>query len=179
MMKNVLKYWKKKFEKLKRGYNFLIITTNKQVKKITVITIFVGDNYYSGAKNITTFQVERNNTTVNIQEAKVVTKTNVLSVKATLTDYKGNFLKGTNKVTIKINSKKYVDHKNGKAKYWTIKNRIVNLTGIQVDPKTTIKRVMLVTGENEQTLKDGQKQLTSKNKSIDQVIGIFNKGRCT
>lgn len=79
----------------------------------------------------------------------MVTSSNVLSVKATLKDYKGNNLIGTNKVTIKINGKSYIDSKNGKVKYWSVKNGVVNLTGIVVDPKTTIKRVMLVTGERQ------------------------------
>ena len=135
------------------------ITTNKAVRNYTVTAIFVGDNYYPGAKNTTKFQVARSATYVNITQAKV-TKTNVLSVKATLKDYKGQNIIGTNKVTIKINGKNYVDLKNGKAKYWSVKNGIVDLTGITVDSKTTIKRVMLVTGER-QAYTEGRAETTN------------------
>ena len=37
----------------------------------------------------------------------------------------------------------------GKATYWSIKDGVVKLSGIDVDCKTTIKRVMLVTGEHQ------------------------------
>ena len=133
------------------------ITAAKAVRNYTVTAIFVGDNYYPGAKNTTTFQVERSPTTVTINEAKV-SKDNVLSVKATLKDYKGNNLIGTNKVTIKINGKSYT--RNGKAVYWSVKNGNVDLSGIQVDPKTTIKRVLLVTGER-QAYTEGRAETTT------------------
>ena len=136
------------------------ITSTGSVRNYPVTAIFVGDNYYPGARNISNFQVERSNTTVTIQETKVVSKTNTLSVKATLTDYKGNKLKGTSKVTIKINGKSYIDPKTKTAKYWSVTNGTVNLKDIQVDPKTTIKRVMLVAGET-QAYKEGRKETTN------------------
>ena len=135
------------------------ITARKAVRNYTVTAIFVGNNYYPGAKNTTKFQVERSPTTVTITQARV-TKTNVLSLKATLKDYKGNNLIGTNKVTIKINGKNYVDPKNGKAKYWSVKNGDVNLNYIQIDPKTTIKRVMIVTGER-QAYTEGRNEIST------------------
>ena len=133
------------------------ITASKAQRNYKVDAIFVGENYYPGARNTTTFQVERSTTTVTITQTKV-TKTNVLSVKATLKDYKGNNLIGTNKVTIKINGKSYT--KNGKPVYWSVKNGNVDLTGIQVDSKTTIKRVLLVTGER-QAYTEGRAETTS------------------
>ena len=133
------------------------ITVSKAQRNYKVEAIFVGDNYYPGARNSTSFQVERSPTTVTITQAKV-TKTNVLNVKAMLKDYKGNNLIGTNKVTIKINGKSYT--KNGKPVYWTVKNGNVDLMGIQIDPKTTIKRVMLVTGER-QAYTEGRTETTN------------------
>lgn len=124
------------------------ITASKKVRDYRVDAILIGDNYYPGARNNTKFNVERSTTYVNITQA-MVTSSNVLSVKATLKDYKGNNLIGTNKVTIKINGNSYIDSKNVKVKYWSVKNEVVDLTGIVVDPKTTIKRVMLVTGERQ------------------------------
>ena len=133
-------------------YNYIIpagtggITAKKVARNYSVTAIFVGENYYPGAKNSTYFNVERSPTTVSVSEVKVNSK-NVLSVKATLKDYKGNSLIGTNKVTIKINGKGYT--KNGKAVYWSVKNGKIDLSGIQIDPKTTIKRVLVVTGERQ------------------------------
>ena len=147
-------------------YNYTIpadmggITSSGSVRNYPVTAIFVGDNYYPGARNVSNFQVERSNTTVTIKETKVVTKTNVLSVKATLTDYKGNNLKGTSKVTIKINGKNYVDAKTGKAKYWSVTDGVVDLKDIQVDTKTTIKRVMVVAGET-QAYKEGRAETSN------------------
>ena len=132
------------------------ITKNKTARNYTVTAIFSGENYYPGVKDTTHFQVQRSATYVNITQARV-TRNNILSVKATLKDYKGNNLIGTNKVTIKINGKSYIDPKNGKPKYWSVKNGVINLTSIQVDPKTTIKRVMIVTGERQAYL-EGRKE---------------------
>ena len=133
------------------------ITASKTARNYKVEAIFVGDNYYPGAKNSTSFQVERSPTTVTITQA-IATKTNILNVKATLKDFKGNNLIGTNKVTIKINGKSYT--KNGKPVYWSVKNGNVDLTGIQVDPKTIIKRILLVTGERQAYL-EGRAETTN------------------
>ena len=133
------------------------ITASKVQRNYKLESIFVGDNYYPGARNSTSFQVERSPTTVTITQAKI-TGINVLSVKATLKDYKGNNLIGTNKVTIKINGKSYT--KNNKPVYWSVKNGNVDLTGIQVNPKTTIKRVLLVTGERQAYL-EGRSETTN------------------
>ena len=122
------------------------ITNSKTVRNYKVEAILVSDNYYPGSRNTTSFQVERSPTTIQITQVQV-NKNNILNVKTTLKDYRSNNLIGTNKVTIKINGKSYT--KNNKPVYWSIKNEIVNLTGIQIDPKTTIKRVLIVTGERQ------------------------------
>ena len=149
----------------KAVYNYIVpagtggITASKKVRDYKVDAIFMGDNYYPGARNVTTFNVERSATYVGITQVKA-SKTNVLSVSATLKDYKGNYLIGTNKVTIKINGKNYVNPATGKAVYWSVKDGKVSLSGIQVDPKTTIKRVMIVTGERQAYL-EGRNETTN------------------
>ena len=135
------------------------ITASKVARNYKVDAIFVGENYYPGSRNTTTFQVERSTTRVTITQAKVSVG-NVLSVKATLKDYKGNNLIGTNKVSIKINGKSYLDPGNGKPKYWSVKNGVVDLSGITVNPKTIIKRVMIVTGER-QAYTEGRNETTN------------------
>ena len=145
------------------------ITSNKAVRNYIVTAVFVGDNYYPGTKNTTTFQVERSPTTIIIHEATVsdnvtitpgkVTSKTLLNINATLKDYKGNNLFGTNKVTIKINGKNYVDPNTNQAKYWNVKNGVVILKDVQVDYKTTVKRVMVVTGER-QAYMEGRAETT-------------------
>ena len=134
-------------------YNYIIpagtggITNNKTLRDYKVEAIFVSNNYYPGARNNSKFNVERSNTNVTIENINI-SYNNTLSIRATLTDYMKNKLIGTNKVAIKINGKSHTDSK-GKAVYWNVKNGEVNLSDIQIDPKTTIKRVMLVTGERQ------------------------------
>ena len=135
------------------------ITNNKTIRNYPVTAIFSSDNYYPDIKNETYFQVERSNTTIDIKSV-TVTKDNQLSVKATLKDYKNNNLIGTNKVTIKINGKSYVDPSTGQPKYWSVKDGVVDLSGIEVDAKTTIKRVMIVTGERQAYL-EGRNETTN------------------
>ena len=148
----------------KASYNYTIpagtggITANKEVRDYNVDAIFTGINYYPGSRNTTKFNVERSPITININEAKVNTA-NILSLNATIKDYKANNVIGTNKYTIKINSKSYTDN-NGKAVYWNAKDGEINLSGIQIDPKTTIKRVMIVTGERQSYL-EGRTETTN------------------
>ena len=129
----------------------------KQERNYTITAVFDGDNYYPGTKNTTNFQVEQSPTTIDIQNI-TVNKNNQLNIKATLKDYKGQNLIGTNKILIKINGRSYpVDQK---AQYWMIQNGEINLKNIQVNPNITIKRVMIVTGERQAYL--GAKNETSK-----------------
>ena len=100
--------------------------------------------------------MERSPTTVSIKRTEIRLNPYTLSVYATLTDYKGNYLIGTNKVTIKINGKSYT--KNGKPVYWSAKNGIVDIKNIPIDPKTIVKRVMVVTGERQAYL-EGRDEL--------------------
>ena len=132
------------------------ITSTKKVRNYNVTAVFVGDNYYPGARNNTYYNVERSPITININEAKT-NKNNILSIKATIKDYKQNNVLGTNKYTIKINGKSCT--KNGKPVYWSAKNGNINLNGIQIDPKTTVKRVMIVTGER-QAYHEGRNETT-------------------
>ena len=144
-------------------YNYTIpagtggIMANKQVRDYKVEAILVGNNYYPGSGNSSKFNVERSPTTATIIFARV-TRYNLLFISATLKDFKGNNLIGTNKVTVKINGKTYIDPKNGKPKYWNVKNGDVNLS-IQSDPSRIIERVMLVTEERQAYL-EGRAETT-------------------
>ena len=133
------------------------ITNTKAIRDYKVDAIFMGDNYYPTARNTSTFNVERSITNVRMGQV-TVSKTNVLNIKANLTDYRNNNLVGTNKVTIKVNGKSYT--KNGKPVYWAVKNGVVNLSGLKVDPGITVKRVMIVTGERQAYL-EGRGETTN------------------
>ncbi|RAP49376.1 MAG: hypothetical protein BZ138_07745 [Methanosphaera sp. rholeuAM270] len=134
------------------AYNYVVSAGTGGVKKGLPIyynleAIVVSDNFYPGARNNTTYNIEQSNTTLTIKEVKV-DGSNILSVKANITDYKGNSLVGTNKVSIKVNGIT-LKNETGAALMLNVTNGVVDLAGIQVDSNTTIKRVMLVTGERQ------------------------------
>ena len=136
----------------KAVYNYTIPAGTGGIKNGTLIdykteAILVNDNYYPSVRNSTKFNIEQSNTTLAIKEAKV-DKNNILSVQATLTDYKGNNLVGTNKISIKINGIT-LKNETGGAHTWNATNGVINLSGIQVDKNTTIKRVMIVSSERQ------------------------------
>ena len=133
------------------------ITANKTTRNYSVTAVFVGDNYYPNVRDSTYFHVVRSTTRVEISKV-TVNKDNVLSIKATLKDFKGNNLIGSNKVIVKINGKSY-KYNDGRSAYWLVQNGVVSISGIIVDPKTTIKRVQLVTGERQAYL-EGRSETT-------------------
>ncbi|RAP51324.1 MAG: hypothetical protein BZ138_05490, partial [Methanosphaera sp. rholeuAM270] len=115
------------------------------VKNYTVEAVYNNSMFYPDTKNSTIFNVQQS--IVNINFIKTSVKNNVLSVKATFTDYENKLLIGNNKVCVKINGKTYQE--NNKIKYFTVTNGKVDLTGIQLAKGTTVKSVTLVTGERE------------------------------
>ena len=136
------------------SYNYIIpagtggIDSTGTVRNYSVTAVFVGENYYPDVKNTTYFNVERSNVTVNFDNV-TVSKDNKLNVKAVLKDYMDNNVLGTSKVLIKVNGKSLRNETSGKAFYFNVKDGVVDLSGIQVDANTTIKRVMLVVGERQ------------------------------
>ena len=69
----------------------------------------------------------------------------MLSVKGTFTDYENDLLVGNNKICVKINGITYKE--NNETKYFTVRNGIVDLSGIKIDSGTKVKSVTLVTGD--------------------------------
>ncbi|WP_323736131.1 Ig-like domain repeat protein [Methanosphaera sp. ISO3-F5] len=114
-------------------------------RNYTVEAVYNNSMYYPGARGSNIFNVQRS--IVNINFLKTTLKGNVLSVKATFTDYENKYLVGQNKVCVKINGVTYKE--NGKAKYFTVSDGKVDLTGIKVASGTKVKSVMLVTGARE------------------------------
>ena len=99
--------------------------------------------FYPDTRNTTVFHVQRS--IVNINYEDVTVKNNVLSIKATFTDYENNLLVGDNKICVKINGITYKE--NNQAKYFTVHNGIVDLTGLKIDDGTKVQSVTLVTGD--------------------------------
>ncbi len=114
-------------------------------RNYTVEAVYNNSMYYPDTRGSNIFNVQRS--IVNINFLKTTLKGNVLSVKATFTDYENKYLVGQNKVCVKINGVTYKE--NGKAKYFTVSDGKVDLTGIKVASGTKVKSVMLVTGARE------------------------------
>ena len=72
-----------------------------------------------------------------------------MNITASIKDSKSNYVKGTNKILIKINGKSYVNSSTQKAVYYEVHDGIVNLTNIKLPPNTTVKRIMIVSGERQ------------------------------
>ena len=140
------------------------ITSSKTPRAYSITAVLVEENYYPGTRNTTYFSIIRSSTTIKITKAQI-NKNKTLTIQATLKDYKGQNLKGNNKIIIKINGKTYTDPKTGKTKYWSIKNGEINLSNIKTDKNMTIKEVTIVTGERQAYL-EGR----NKTKNITCVI---------
>ena len=117
----------------------------KGIRNYTVEAVYNNSMFYPDSRNTTTYNVERSIVNVNFESASV--KNDVLSVKATFTDYENNNLVGTNKICVKINGKTYQE--NGKTKYFNVRNGNVDLTGIKLSSGTKVKSVTLVTGDRQ------------------------------
>ena len=115
------------------------------LKNYTVEAVYDNPAFYPDTKNTSVYHVDRS--IVNINFIKTSVTNDVLSVKATFTDYENNYLVGNNKICVKINGKTYQE--NGKTKYFTVSNGKVDLTGIKLGSGTKVKSVMLVTGDRQ------------------------------
>ena len=124
------------------------ITKDGRVRYYKVEAVLISDIYYPDTKDYATFNVERKPVKINITRTSINSK-NVLNVQATIKDFKGNKIIGSNNVALKINGKSYINPATGKVKYWSVKNGVVNLKGIQVNTSITVKKVMLVTGDRQ------------------------------
>lgn len=73
------------------------------IKNHSILAQFYNKYYQEDIRNTSTFQVEKSNITITINNVTVTKKTHKLSVEATIRDYLGNIVKGPNKCIIKIN----------------------------------------------------------------------------
>ena len=117
----------------------------KGIKNYTVEAVYNNIMFYPDVRNSSDFHVQRSIVNINFESTTV--KNNVLSVKASFTDYENEYLIGDNKICVKINGKTYQE--NGKTKYFTVHNGKVDLTGIKLSAGTKVKSVMLVTGDRQ------------------------------
>ncbi|RAP50191.1 MAG: hypothetical protein BZ138_06935 [Methanosphaera sp. rholeuAM270] len=109
-----------------------------------VTAVYASDDFYPDSRDTVRYNVQRSATSINIKSATV--KGGKLSIKATILDeYKKNVV-GTNKVTIKINGKTF--KVNGKAKTFTVKNGVINLSGLNLNGNK-VKTLTIITGERQ------------------------------
>lgn len=73
------------------------------IKNHSILAQFYNKYYQEDIRNTSTFQVEKSNITITINNVTITKKTHKLSVEATIRDYLGNIVKGPNKCIIKIN----------------------------------------------------------------------------
>ena len=135
------------------------ITKDGAVRDYTVEAVLVSDTYYPDTRNTAAFNVQRSPVTINIAKTSVNTK-NVLNVQATIKDYKGKNVIGTNQVNIKINGKTYVNPNTGKTQNFQVTDGKISLKNIQLSKDITVKSVMIVTGARQAYL--GARNETSK-----------------
>lgn len=112
-----------------------------------VSVVFSSDNYYPDTRNSTNFTIERSNILIDISD--VVIKDGYMNISANITDYKGNYVIGTNKVLIKINGVSYINATTKKAVYYEVHDGIIELRNIMIPEDVHVKRIMLVTGERQ------------------------------
>ena len=123
------------------------INNNKLQRNYMVTVIFVSDNYYPDSRNTTNYSVERLDTYIDI--TKIEIRKQYMNLTANIKDSKMNYVIGTNKILIKINGKSYVNSSTQKAVYYEVQDGIVNLTNIKLPQNTTVKRVLIVSGERQ------------------------------
>ena len=132
------------------------IGQDKKVINHNLTAIYVNKVFSSKNNSDTTkFIVKRSKITVNINTATL--KNNKLTVNGNIKDYKNNYVKGKNKLTLKINGKTY--KVNGKSQSYTVKNGIINLKDIIIKNSSNVNTVTIVTGQREAYLK-GQSKAT-------------------
>ena len=111
-----------------------------------VSAVYTNNNFYPvNNKNHTEFGVERSLIKINFKEN--IIKGNYLSIKANITDYKGNFVNGTNKICVKLNDVTYT--MNNQSIYYNVYNGQIELNGIYIKEPKKIKNITIVTGDRQ------------------------------
>ncbi|WP_292474989.1 Ig-like domain-containing protein, partial [Methanosphaera sp.] len=119
------------------------VDNNGNIRNYTVEAVYNNSMFYPDTRNTSVFNVQRSIVNINFEDVTV--KNNMLSVKGTFTDYENDLLVGNNKICVKINGITYKE--NNETKYFTVRNGIVDLSGIKIDSGTKVKSVTLVTGD--------------------------------
>ena len=113
------------------------------IKNHTILAQFCNKYYQEDIRNTSTFQVEKSNITITINDATITKKTHKLSLKATIKDYLGNIVKGPNKCVIKING---ITLKNGtEPMYYYSTDGILNVQNIDIPSLNKYTNIEVVT----------------------------------
>ena len=142
------------------------IYVNKKIRYYNVTAkygskLFYTDNNSANAN----YTVARSKITIKVNKA--IIKNKKLSIKGSIKDYMKKYVKGTNKVCVKIDGLSY--EVNGKVQYFKIKNGRINLKNIKIKNPSKVKKLVIVSGERVAYIK-GQSKATKivKQKNVKQ-----------
>lgn len=130
------------------------IYVNKKMRFYNVTAKYGSKLFYmKNNSNNTKYNVIRSKITIKVNKA--VIKNNKLSIKGSIKDYMKKYVKGTNKVCIKIDGLTY--KVNGNVQYFKIKNGRINLKNIKIKNPSSVKKLVIVSGERVAYLKGQSK----------------------
>ena len=121
------------------------VTDGKTLKaKNHIITAgYYNPNYKPDTKVNTTFQVERSNISIKLNQIVIYNKTKKISITGTIKDYNNNLVLGNNKVVIKINGVTLKD--SNKPRYFQVVNGEIKLFKINIPSYNTFNEITMVT----------------------------------
>lgn len=128
-----------------KNYTVTAIYGNKIIK-VENNTIKIKSEIYNYTQQSAVFNVEKSPVTINITNANINTKTNTLSIKASMKDYQGNLIVGTSKIAIKINGLTLKDA-NNQTRFFNIINGAINLNDVKIQQTNKYLNVTIVSGE--------------------------------
>ena len=120
------------------------IYVKRNIRYYNVTAVYGSKLFYMDNNSANTnYTVARSKITVTVNKA--VLKSKKLSIKGTIKDYMKKYLKGTNKVCIKIDGETYKIK--GKVQYYEVKNGRINLKNIKISNPSSVKTVSVVSGD--------------------------------
>ena len=130
------------------------IYVDRHIRYYNVTAVYGSKLFYTDNNSASTnYTVARSKITITVNKA--VLKSKKLSIKGSIKDYMKKYVKGTNKVCIKIDGSTYKI--NGKVKYFKIKNGRINLKNIKINNPSSVKTVSVVSGDRVAYLKGQSK----------------------
>ncbi|RAP52094.1 MAG: hypothetical protein BZ137_09245 [Methanosphaera sp. rholeuAM130] len=128
-------------------------------KNHTVMAGYYNPNYVSDIKNSSTFQVERSDIKISMDKITVFNRTKKITITGTIKDYNNNYVRGNNKVIIKINGVSLKDS-NNEPIYYQVTEGKIDLQNITIPPYKNFNEITMVT-QDRVAYKSAQAKSTS------------------